>query len=530
MNGFRYTLTLQEPLLANSLGGEPNSAESLLYIPGGAVRGAFIQKFSDMPDAADETFRRLFLNGETRFLNAYPALEEKRCLPAPLTWQQKRKSEEKTVYRTAPKGIDTEGVKFDFWAWEDGILHYAEETWQVNLHTQRDAEHGRAIIVTDPDDPQQKNTLGTVYRYIALPAGTKLKGAVLTRDETDAETLQKPFGKKATILLGKARTAGYGAATLEIEDLKDWREFDAALVREDKQITLTLLSPAIVRDENGQCGLDITPALRAHFGDGVTAKPVSRRETLVAGFNRKWGLPLPQVAAIAAGSVFRVENVKAEQLRALEESGIGERRAEGFGRVAVNLNLPVDFIEPEESSAVCQPQPIGALAENDPLATLMLTRLLRRDLDQAVIRAARQAVTAKNADGTPIYRPGAVPNSQISRWRGILRDSIGKIGVGKGFDPIQRLKKFCEANKGKPGWKKMEKARIAPGGQSQRLTEWIESALENPATLDTLPELGKVFVRRLGPNSVKVEDFNVEYRLRLLDAVLAAISKEGAND
>ena len=40
MNGLLYTLRTLEPVLANSLGGDANSAQSLPYVPGGLVRGA----------------------------------------------------------------------------------------------------------------------------------------------------------------------------------------------------------------------------------------------------------------------------------------------------------------------------------------------------------------------------------------------------------------------------------------------------------------------------------------------------------
>lgn len=527
MNGFLYTLTLQEPLLANSLGGEPNSAESLFYVPGGAVRGAFIQAFGGEPDAANEEFRRLFLTGETRFLNAYPLYKGKRTLPPPFPWQVERKpapdAKEKKIYRDitcAPKNdkgekLDTKSPSFSFWtiarrepegqpAYE--LLASVNEKWQVNIHTQRDVEKGRATIEN-----------GAVYRYIALPAGMKLQGAVLTRtpkdgEKDDAETLRELFGAKAEILLGKARTAGYGAVTLEIADLGDWREYEP-VARKDGITTLTLLSPSIVRDENGQCGLEIEPAL-----GGLKAKAVSRKETIIAGFNRKWGLPLPKVTAIAAGSVFTVENATAEQLRVLEERGIGERRAEGFGRVAINLDLPAAEMKWEGVEIESAPT-AGTLPANDPLARLMLTRLLRRDLDEKIIEAAREMTKTYSED---------VPNSQISRWRAILRDCLPQ-------RDIARMQKFCEDNRNKPGWKKMEKARIQVDGQSQRLTGWIESALEQPAALYTALGLDPGCQRGFGPdNSVKTEELNAEYRLRLMDAVLVVMSKKngkgGAND
>ena len=233
MNGFLYTLTLKEPVLAATLAGDQNSAASLFYIPGSAVRGAFIQKFDGEKDAARDPFRRLFLSDETRFLNAYPLVDDKRALPAPLTWQVERKpisGQDKKVYRNVNCAkdklghpLDTKSIPFLFWLPDKGgsvNLFSVDEQWQVNVHTQRDAGKGRATTEN-----------GAIYRYIALPAGMKLQGAVLTQDADkvnkvdDAQTLRGLFGKKAEILLGKARTAGYGAATLEITDLPPaWRE------------------------------------------------------------------------------------------------------------------------------------------------------------------------------------------------------------------------------------------------------------------------------------------------------------------
>ena len=42
MNGVRYTLRLLEPVLANSLAGDANSAQTVPYIPGGLVRLSLI--------------------------------------------------------------------------------------------------------------------------------------------------------------------------------------------------------------------------------------------------------------------------------------------------------------------------------------------------------------------------------------------------------------------------------------------------------------------------------------------------------
>lgn len=504
MNGFLYTLTLEEPVLAGNLGGDPNSADSRFYIPGGALRGAAIQAYAGDKDAADDDFRRLFLTGATRFLNAYPVMDGKRALPASLTWQTRRKpdpNEPKKIYRgfsTAPKDVEIKNAPFEFWQMKDGYLASVEEQWQVNVHTQRDAVRGRATTEA-----------GAVYRYIALPAGMKLQGIVLTQNEADAKTLKDLLGAK--ILLGKARTAGYGHAKVETAPLPEgWRETGQGL-NVAQAVIITLLSPAIVRDENGQYSLDISPALSARLGKTVKINAPMRRAEIISGYNRTWGLPLPQAIAIAAGSVFEVESdASLDDWLKLESTGLGERRAEGFGRIAVNLEMPAE-VEWKRVDLELKPPAAGQLAKNDPVAERMLTRLLRRDLDEQIIRCAREAVK--------LYG-GGIPNSQLSRWRVIVRDVLET-------RDLDRLKKFAQESKGKPGWKKMEKARITFGENRPRLTEWIEDLLEHPDILNTAWEKDFKPGRKLGDAVVAITpDLNAEYRLRLLDAVLAIMAKK----
>lgn len=524
--GFLYTLTLQEPVLTGSLSGDPNSASSQRYIPGGAVRGAAIQAYTKKKEAADKDFSRLFLSGETRFLNAYPMIKDKRTLPTPLAWQTERKPNpkaKKLVYRDAQAatGLDTKSASFKAWTLGADKLSIPQDLWQVNVHTQRDAVHGRALTKPDPENKDRRITLGAVYRYIALPAGLKLQGIVLTQNQNDADGLAALL-KAKPILLGKARTAGYGHATVKTMPLpENWRE-SGQILQASAKFTLTLLSPAIVRDANGQNSLDIQPALQAHLGDSIKVTALHREAEVISGFNRQWGLPLPQVTAIATGSVFHIEaNADTETLLKLEASGIGERRAEGFGRVAVNLSLPKESMEWEKISPDLAPPPSEVLASNDPLARQMLARLMRHNLDQQVLLAARN-ITAP-------YK-GGLSNSQLSRWRVIVRDALGRKDEmldGKKYDMIGRVKAFFDAeNKKKsPAWKKMEKARLSFHG-SPRLTEWMEELLTEPKALERSWE-NFTPTRALGEhNTLSVDaDLNAEYRLRLLDAVLEILSK-----
>ena len=54
-----YTLRLESPALLTSLGGDPNSSQSLSYIPGTALRGVVARGLGD--PGSDEEKMRLFL-------------------------------------------------------------------------------------------------------------------------------------------------------------------------------------------------------------------------------------------------------------------------------------------------------------------------------------------------------------------------------------------------------------------------------------------------------------------------------------
>ncbi len=525
MNGLIYTITLQEPVLANSLAGDTNSARSLPFIPGGLVRGALINAYlgGKEVDAVEETFQRLFLSGSVRYLHAYPFYAGERALPAPLSWKVRKHHDKKfPVFNFAVATNDDPDLKsapFAFYTGQGEAMIGLGMEWQVNVHTQRDAVHGRA-----------RKDAGAVYRYEALPAGMKLSGVILAEDGKDIATLKNLLTSRM-LLLGKARTAGYGRARIEIpadgEIKAGWREDRSAgkiPAAGAKRFILTFLSDAILQDDNGQCTLDPLPALGERLGAKLSAESIFRNFEIAGGFNRSWGLPLPQTQAIAARSVFVIEAdqpVSGAKLLALEATGIGERLVEGFGRVSVSLEPPADFqAEKEKVSLITLVEDAPLTAPERDMADLMLSRLLRRELDAKVMSAALEAVSG--------YK-GGVPNSQLSRWRVILRSALGQPDEKK----ILRLQDFFkkEAKRNSAAWQKMERARVTIGKQSLRLTEWLDQLFQNTASVwqmlgypkDGLP------VEQFGTLNLKAgKALEVEYALRLADAVLASMTKTEA--
>jgi CRISPR-associated protein Csx10 len=137
----------------------------------------------------------------------------------------------------------------------------------------------------------------------------------------------------------------------------------------------------ILRDSSGQ-------VITAQPGDLIPELAGSELEsaymegTFIGGFNRKWGLPLPQVPAVKAGSVFvykyQSDFVTEDWIHNLEREGIGERKTEGFGRIAINWLEQEEFdLEKPDSPDSIEPQPLKSI----DLATKIAEKILRQKLD-----------------------------------------------------------------------------------------------------------------------------------------------------
>ena len=73
----------------------------------------------------------------------------------------------------------------------------------------------------------------------------------------------------------------------------------------------------------------------------VTVERIRWGFTEAGGYNRTWGLSLPQRPALAAGSVVLLraqQELPLDLLLAVEHEGLGERRIDGFGRSRIRAS------------------------------------------------------------------------------------------------------------------------------------------------------------------------------------------------
>lgn len=560
MMGLEYTIRLEEPVLANSLAGDANSARTLACVPGGLIRGALIgiylsQNNKSKGDTQDDEFRRLFLNGETRYLNAYPIQKDERMLPLPLSWVGRKKAlaqaelklQSEKIYNLATRewkelmadsmgngeAIEDEPEKVpgEYGRMPADRLYSCDLPLQYNFHTQRDAIPGRAT-----------EDFGAVFRYEALPAGLKLQGIILANSRSDLDKIERLLTSQETLFLGKSRTAGYGHVSVEVSSIKrlhsGWREGwiwppepdgdeeaneteTAEEPRTTQSFILTFLTTAILRDGNGHYTSDPRNALAAHLGcsvNDIEQKKCFLRTEIVGGFNRTWGLPLPQAKAISAGSVFVYHvqaGVEVDRLRKIEERGIGERRAEGFGRVADDLKQPKSLDWSKEESPMLDTLPTvvenGIGADSKNMIDLLLKRLLMQELEARLKETVREH-----------WIRDEIPNSQLSRWRTVVRGAMAQAEVDAKQETVKAFFKH-EVEKRSQAFQKLERARMSDYQHPHlSVSQWLKELLKAKSPWPYLNYGTRTPSITLDAYTYSAdENLAVDYILRLIDAVFA---------
>lgn len=527
-----YRVTLLEPLLSTRIAGDPNSGVSYPYVPGSMIRGAIVaaymkEKALTTLDAGAEEARRLFFDGRTRYLNAYPAdASGRRTLPTPRSLFHV-KGEESPVYDFALEVIDNVNDKTaqfvsaakesQPFCWIDGNdMFFISPKRRINVHTQRDRVKGRATEAS-----------GAVFQYDALEEGQTFAGWVLVDVDADADLVSSLL--RQIYRLGGSSNSGYGRVTAEVDtaqDVQAWRETPEWIAQIDagETFVVTLLSDTLVRDPNtGQYTWNLQPALQQLLGVEIDhVHPIAGEEERrgvwrleeVGGFNRAWGLPLPQAQTIAGGSVFVFRarsTIPAQTVASAEWRGIGERRAEGFGRIAFNWQTEAKLIKvnPPAVSLINQSAPnLDDPARN--IAQQMAMRMLRRELD-AKLRKAINDIRPEHL---------SISNAQLSRLRIIAREALPN-------GDLARLQKYLEENIKTRRSVRDQFDRTYLG--SERLSRWLEERLSQPATV--WDKIGaQNLSRRIGAN-VQVstqgnEALASEYTIRLIDGVLARLAKE----
>jgi CRISPR-associated protein Csx10 len=553
----RYTLTLKAPAIVSTLSGDPNSSITQPFISGGAVRGVLAGELLNQGVSADSAdFRRLILEGDVRFLHAYPANGSGRSLPAPIPWRKRKGHEQATTFDLSAYTGLIESASFN--SGDDGEVEIEpEDVWptaslvrigfpflefsgstargllirtDARSHQQRDRVKGRAWKTTREDGSEEAH--GALFAYEYLEPGQTFQGwiQVLTETESDPDAIIekiKNILNQRQIAVGRSRRAGYGgAATISFASTENhealWGDVQQDDVPAASQFRAYLLSACIARDPfAGQvdpCAL--LGLLVQRLGGVVNIQRILWDFETVGGFNRKWQLEVPQALAVKAGSMIVLkanQAVSADVLRQIEHEALGERRIEGFGRLAFLKEGTLKIrIEPDDRENEPYPQPNGPAPE---VVGFMQRRLLGGAFSRSLDRQVRNLV--RDVKHVPT-------GSLLGRLRIPLRNGDPAVGLRT----LQQWLDDQEANRRtalkEEAQRKLRECQLAHGTS---LRDWlIQNATAQAGAEAAMKEVAMHRKYQLGAGDGLARSAatsqGAAYAARLIDAVLAALARQ----
>jgi CRISPR-associated protein Csx10 len=532
-----FVLTLRAPALLGSLEGDPDGATTLDFIPGSVLRGAVARS---LRAGARGSFQEIVLGGAVRYLHAFPVRDGQRSVPTPISLRVEKNAdlERDTVFDLAAfDGRPGEDHETDD-QWPGGSLGrlpaeylrlaaqpgLARARRSARVHQQRDRVSGRPRTETARGRPV---AVGTIFTYESLDADQTFAGAVLVQGDSDA-ALAERFASvrealEGTILIGRSRRAGYGgdavitwgdARTREVEDEGVLRRAVSA----GGLFRVLLTAPCIVRSrETGQ--VDPT-ALREEITRRLGGRAVVERvrwdAVQVGGFNRTWGLELPQALAVEAGSVLvlrATQTFPLQDLLALEHGGLGERTIEGFGRFCFLAEpvrgLRVRAVARDDRAPVAAPE-----TEAPALAKWIEARIVDAHL------ATKIAEEGARIAGSSTRRPST---SLIGRLRVPLRGDV--------HDARRTLREWLGEGSGalrRSALQQVERCYVHAVDGRQSLHAWMRAVIDEDAAEKAL---GIAAVAQRGHVVSEVSaraylrDRRDLVRVRLIDAVLGAMAR-----
>ena len=366
----RYRLILKEPVVIPSTAGDPNTVVGRHEITGSSVWGAAARIYLNQENqfSHDPEFRQAFLENGLTFLTAYAeSLDaDKRTIPIPHSIRELKKVKERVVdFSESSEEFGNKPIRRLGQRYGD-ISQYNLKTQAVK--TERNSHHARV-----PDNRRigralgQEDGGGNIFQYEAIQAGQTFQGAVLGT-KLELINLQKWLNHGTVLKIGRSLSAQYGLVEFQwidkevpkkYNELVEWDGFltETPIPILGKRLIITTLSPLMSVNKCGHPDLSFPKHQLANVlgmkSDDLVLKASYTRSEIVGGYHSHLRLPRQQFPAIASGSVFvfesssEFEEKDREMLEKLEQEGLGLRKGEGFGRIAVNRQANLSLMTEE---------------------------------------------------------------------------------------------------------------------------------------------------------------------------------------
>lgn len=434
-----FTLTLKTPIsiVTATLG---NVSETLDFIPGTYL----------LPHITKgKNLFKYVANGDLQVSPATIQIGGKRGLPVPKVLSAHKVGggfdRGKTVYNKLKDKTDESTPQLK--SYRDGYVNDLDEEKQLPLY--KTTPKTLLMHSTVEDDVQRPTeNVGGVYSRQAIAATVSMAGkmqpTVLRGEIRFKKSLQLSFSDAGQdVRLGTSKKDDYGLAALKIESAENANSSPTT----GKELVVYLESDVLLRNSS----LRQTNLAQDLIGEleGKLSVKLSETDSLIQtrrieSWHEAWGFPRPSLIAMQAGSCAKFEISGFEQmsdgernqlndyLQKLENSGIGERRGEGYGRIRFNPKILTEAIHDwAPANETGGGGEVGDKANNNTSKSLespirefaeqIETTAWREELQRAVLRIADDKDRRLQIFG---FETGGRPSmSQI----GGLRSAVGRM-------------------------------------------------------------------------------------------------------
>jgi CRISPR-associated protein Csx10 len=316
-------------------------------------------------------------------------------------------------------------------------------------------------IVEDAVQRPTENT-GGAYTYEAIAAGTiflaevRLRKSLADRIATSPEKWQTILDGEAS--LGQSKKDDYGRIRITV--LPGSEANAQSTATQAQTLTVWLLSDVLLRDKRLRPTTDLS-YLKTELEKQLEINLELPREKVgitrshrTESWQVRWQRPRPSLVGIAAGSCIRFaipngSSLNKEKLNVVEQSGIGERRVEGYGQVCFNhpllstklsgLNREGNASSVEDSMDSNNSSEIAGNMPEYPYARIIERAAWRKAIQQKVLALTATPEERKELLGIDKDKPTM---SQL----GALRSILSRI---KSFDDGKKAIDWLNDLKGK---------------------------------------------------------------------------------
>lgn len=279
--------------------------------------------------------------------------------------------------------------------------------------------------VIDPVAQRPTEQFGGPIVYRGIAPGTVLHAQVWLPPEV---RLSSDALADVPISVGRSRKDDYGSVQISVVEPE--RDHVPRSVEAGGDVLVHLESDVVLTGSCGQPDPSVQ-ALCTELGTRLGARltlrpldtstagaaiafPVFTGEGRVESWQARWGLPRPTISVVTAGTVLvctSADPIPAARIAEVVARGIGSRRAEGYGRIAVNPPIlrngmiPVKDAGPGPEAPLPAPPELSAAVTES--ARIVYTAAWRRRITEAALakahdRAIRERYLPRDATGAQL--------------------------------------------------------------------------------------------------------------------------------